>query len=134
MQKIIKAINEYKPTCEQEEVDKKLFLQVAETIPNSLTRESTLVHFTTSAFVINKQKTKLVSAWHNIYKSWAWLGGHNDGDDDFLRVVLKEIQEESGLKNIKPFTDGIFAIESLCVLPHTRKGAFVPAHIHLNAT
>lgn len=47
-------------------------------------------------------------AYHNIYKSWAWTGGHSDGDSDLLNVALKEAKEETGLENLKVLSDGIF--------------------------
>ena len=32
--------------------------------------------------------------YHNIYDSWAWVGGHADGDEDLVHVVKKEIEEQ----------------------------------------
>jgi len=134
MERVIKAIKEFVPSCEQEKVDKKLFLACARKFKNVLTRDNELCHFTSSVFVINESKNKVVSIFHNIYKSWSWLGGHVDGDDDFLRVAKKEVEEESGIKNIKVHCNGIYSLESLPVFAHTRKGIFVPAHVHLNVT
>ena len=56
--------------------------------------------------------------YHKIYNSWAWTGGHNDGDTNFLRVALKEAQEETGLKNINVISDDIFSIDVLTVNGH----------------
>ena len=135
MEKVIKLLENFKPSCEQERIDKDLFLQCARDIPNILTRESLLAHFTSSAFVINDAKTKVVCSHHNIYDSWTWLGGHADGEDDFFGVAKREVGEESGLTRLKTFGGGgVFSIESLPVLSHTRKGKFVPAHTHLNVT
>lgn len=134
MKKVINAIQQYVPGCEQEKADKELFLHVAKNLPDALTRDNNLVHFTTSAFVINPSKTKVVSTYHNIYDSWNWMGGHNDGDDNFLRVAKKEIREESGIKNLVPLTAGIFSIESMPVLGHVRRGKYVTAHVHLNVS
>ena len=134
MQKAIDALNRFEPSCEQEKVDKALFLDIAKNVKNSLTRDSLLGHFTVSAWVMNEAKTKVLCAYHNIYKSWAWLGGHCDGDDDFLRVITKEIEEESGVTNFKLYKDGIFSLESAPVFAHMKKEKFVPAHVHLNVT
>jgi len=131
VQKAIKQIEDFIPSCEQEICDKELFLKAAKTDPKSLTRES-LAHFTASAFVINQARTKVVGAYHNQYKSWGWLGGHADGDEDFLHVARKEVQEESGLENLKLLGDGIFSIESFGVQSHIKRGKFVPAHVHLD--
>ena len=72
--------------------------------------------------------------YHKIYNSWAWTGGHNDGDTNFLRVAIKEAQEETGLKNINVISDDIFSIDVLTVNGHIKKNKFVSAHLHLNIT
>ena len=72
--------------------------------------------------------------YHNIYNSWAWLGGHADGDSNLRNVVLKEIEEESGIKNIKFLTEDIFSMEILTVNGHIKKGKYVSSHLHLNLT
>ena len=41
--------------------------------------------------------------YHNIYNSWAWPGGHADGESDLLGVAMREVMEETGIKNLKPF-------------------------------
>ena len=73
-------------------------------------------------------------AYHNIYDSWAWLGGHADGEEDLLKVALREVREESGVQNSRPVTDGIFSLEVLTVDGHVKKGAYVSSHLHLNVT
>ena len=57
MKKLIKELSKFTPSCESEEITKIMFLDVARTIPNSLTRESLIGHFTVSAWVMNKSKT-----------------------------------------------------------------------------
>ena len=134
MNNAIASISKFIPSCEQEEVDKRLFLKYLTEFPDVLTRDNLLCHFAASAFVINSAHDKVVAAYHNVYKSWGWLGGHADGDDDFARVARKEIEEESGLRNLSPLTDGIFSIDSQSVIPHFKNGKFVPAHVHLTVT
>lgn len=89
---------------------------------------------TASAWVVNKDRSKILLAYHNIYDSWAWLGGHADGEKDLLKVVLKEVAEESGVKNIKPVSEDILSVEILTVDGHEKKGVYVPSHLHLNVT
>lgn len=73
-------------------------------------------------------------AYHRIYHSWSWLGGHCDGEEDCLKVALKEVREESGVQNVRPLSDKIFSLEVLAVESHIRKGEYVPTHLHLNVT
>ena len=32
--------------------------------------------------------------YHNIYNSWAWTGGHADGNENLVEVALKEAEEQ----------------------------------------
>ena len=50
-------------------------------------------------------------AYHNLFKTFAWLGGHADGEKDMLKVAIKEMQEESGIKNYKILSEDIFTLE-----------------------
>ena len=52
---------------------------------------------TASAWVVNKDRTKVLMVYHNIYNSWSWLGGHADGETDLLKVAVREVKEEAGL-------------------------------------
>lgn len=53
-----KEIEEYSPVNEQEEKDKQFMLNAINDFDDVLTRKNEYMHFTSSAFVINKKKTK----------------------------------------------------------------------------
>lgn len=72
--------------------------------------------------------------YHNIYKSWAWTGGHADGEEDLLNVAIRELKEETGVKNVKVINNDIFSLEIICVNGHVKKGKYVSSHVHLNVT
>ena len=99
-----------------------------------LTRKNEIGHFTSSCWIVNKEKTKVLMVYHNIYDSWSWVGGHADGDDDLLYVSLKEASEETGLKNVIPLSKDIFSLEVLGVDGHMKKEGYISTHIHLNIT
>lgn len=122
----------YIPYNEQEENDKRLMLEYIEKFEDVLTRKNELCHFTASNWIVNKERTKVLMIYHNIYKSWAWTGGHADGDNDLMQVALKEAREETGLKNLKVISDGIYSNEILTVNSHIKRGKFVSAHLHLD--
>ena len=127
-------IRVYRPVNEQEERDRELILHCLETERDIFTRENRLAHMTASAWIVNEQQTKVLMAYHNIYHSWSWLGGHADGETDLLKVALKEAQEESGIRHVKPVSDKIYSLEVLTVDGHVKKGAYVSSHLHLNVT
>lgn len=131
---LIGQIENYEPYNEQEKRDKELILQSLYREPDIFTRENTLAHMTASAWVVNKQKDKVLMVYHNIYHSWSWLGGHADGETDLLKVAIREVQEESGVQNVIPLSENIFSLESLTVDGHMKKGKYVSSHLHLNVT
>ena len=134
MSKTITGLKTYIPYNEQEEADKKYFIECEQKLGDILHRTNSLCHLCSSAFIVNAQKTKVLSTYHNIYNSWTWVGGHADGDDDMLYVALKEAKEETSLQNIKVLSTTPIAIDSLPVSSHYKHGKFVPAHTHLNFT
>ena len=93
-----------------------------------------MAHFTASCWIVNPARDKVLLAYHNLYQSWAWLGGHADGDGDLRRVALREAQEESGLTQARILGEGIFSLEILGVDGHVRRGRYVGTHLHLNVT
>ena len=134
MQKLISQLEKYTPFNEQEERDKGIILNLLKTQPDIFERSNLIAHMTASAWVVNKDRSKILLAYHNIYDSWAWLGGHADGEKDLLKVALKEVGEESGVKNIRPVSEDILSVEILTVDGHKKKGIYVPSHLHLNVT
>lgn len=125
-------LEKYVPYNEQEENDKEMMLKYIDTFEDVLTRENRMCHFTASSWIVNKERTKILMIYHKIYDSWAWTGGHCDGDSDMLHVALKEATEETGIENFKVLSDGIYSIEIVSVDGHVKRGKYVPTHLHLN--
>ena len=127
-------IKNYKPVNEQEARDQLQMLRFIKNNSDYLERENQIAHFTTSIWTINKDCTKTLMVYHNIYNSWSWIGGHADGMEDLRAVALRELQEETGVQNAALASEEIFSLESLTVDGHVRKGIYVPSHLHLNVT
>lgn len=128
------SIEKYTPYNEQEDVDRKIMLKYINDFEDVLTRQNEYGHFTSSAFVLNKERTKILMIYHKIYNSWAWTGGHSDGDSNLLYVAIKEATEETGIKNVVPITENIYSLELINVEGHEKRGKYVGSHIHLNVT
>ncbi len=58
---------------------------------------------------------------HNIYKTWAWTGGHADGDPDLIHVAIKEAIEETGVKHFHVVSEEILSLDVLTVDGHIKK-------------
>lgn len=122
-------IENYITYDEQEGKDKEQFLEFMNSFDNVLTRDNLFGHFTASAFVINKERNKMVVVYHNIYDAWIYPGGHADGEEDLLSVAVREVEEETGLK-VNILNNEIYAIQSLPTKGHIKRGAYVSAHTH----
>lgn len=131
---LISQIENYIPFNRQEEQDKKEMLRRLRSGEELHTRENASAHLTASGWVVSPDRKKVLMAYHNLYDSWAWLGGHADGERDLLAVAKREVQEESGLEEVRAVSDEIFSLEILTVDGHEKKGDYVSSHLHLNVT
>lgn len=127
------ALAEYHPWNPQEELDRNELLRRLEQGEKLHTRDNLAAHLTVSGWVVSPDRTQVLLAYHNLYDSWAWLGGHADGEQDLLAVALREVQEESGL-TARPVSRDLFSLEILPVAGHEKHGVYVPSHLHLNVT
>lgn len=127
-------IQNYKPYNEQEQKDQQTMLNYLDTFEDCLTRDNEFGHFTASCWAVNPEKTKVLMIYHNIYQSWAWTGGHADGEDDLLGVAIREVKEETGVQHVKVLEPEIFSLEIVTVDGHVKKGKYVSSHVHLNLT
>ena len=53
-------------------------------------------HFTATGFVVHQDK--LLLHWHQKVKAWLPPGGHIEPNEDPVQAVLREIEEEAGIK------------------------------------
>ena len=131
---LLEQLKAYAPYNEQETNDKEVMIKLLEKESDIFTRENEVAHFTASSWLVNKEHTKVLMIYHNIYHSWSWTGGHADGETDLLAVAMREAMEETGVKTITPVGEDIFSIEILTVDGHIKRGKYVPSHLHLNVT
>lgn len=128
-----KEIELYIPKDAREESEKREILSLAEREGDRLLlRECSYAHMTASSVIVNRNRTKMLMAFHKIYQSWAWTGGHADGDGDFEAVARREAQEETGIQNLKKLGAGAASLEVLPVWAHQKHGQMVASHLHLN--
>lgn len=133
------------PQNPQEKEDLQVMLQACELHPDVLSRSCEDGHFTASAWICDREHKRVLLVYHRIFDSWAWTGGHADGDPDLLRVALREAEEETGLREFRVLNTDVLSggkgdekppisLEILKVKAHRRRGLFVPAHLHYNLT
>lgn len=130
------------PQDSREEHDLQVMLQACEHHPDVLCRSCADGHFTASAWICDQEHKQVLLVYHRIFDSWAWTGGHADGDPDLLHVALREAEEETGLREFHVLNTDVLSsrekapvsLEILKVKAHRRRGLFVPAHLHYNLT
>lgn len=127
-------VNLFHPACEQELHDRRMMLNYIYQYNDILLRTNEVAHFTASAWIVNPSRTRVLMVYHNIYQSWAWTGGHADGDCSLLNVAVREAKEETGLSEVRPLSKDAFSLEILPVSAHFKKGKYVAPHLHLNLT
>lgn len=128
-----KEVELYIPKDAREESEKREILTLMEREGDRLLlRECSYAHMTASSVIVNRNRTKMLMAFHKIYQSWAWTGGHADGDGDFEAVARREAQEETGIQNLKKLGAGTASLEVLPVWAHQKHGQMVASHLHLN--
>ena len=133
-EKLIAQIQNYIPVNEQETIDKQTLLQWLRQGEDISARDNLIGHLTASAWVVTPDRKNVLMAYHRIYDSWAWLGGHADGNWDLFQVAEKEAREESGIHTLRPVSSEPISLEILTVDGHEKRGKYVPCHLHLNLT
>lgn len=134
MEQFAATIHSFIPQCVQEYRDKETVLFYFENFDDLLTRENPLLHFTVSAWTMNPMRDQVLMVYHNIYRAWSWVGGHADGDGDFIRVAKKELVEETGLNAFDLVSPEPLSLEIVGVQGHEKRGEYVSSHLHLNLT
>ena len=131
---LLDALNRFRPCNEQEETDKKQILSLLSSGQDLYTRDNPVAHLTASSWVVSPDRKQVLLVYHNLYRSWSWMGGHADGDRDLCQVALRETREESGLEDLTLVSPEIFSLESLTVDGHEKRGNYISSHLHLNVT
>lgn len=129
------AIALYAPKDAREAAEQRMMLElIAREGEGLLLRNCAYAHMTASAMIVSRDRKKVLMAYHRIYDSWAWTGGHADGDGDFEAVARREAREETGITTLRRLGVGISSLEVLPVWAHVRRGQVVGTHLHLNVS
>lgn len=132
--KSLDDIRRFRPLCEQEAGDQTQMLRFLAENDDAFLRTNLTAHMTASGWVVNPARDRVLLVYHKLYDSWAWTGGHADGETDLLAVALRECREETGVEHVRPVTEEIYSLEILTVDGHEKRGQYVPSHLHMNVT
>jgi len=91
-----------------------------------LLRSSLAGHLTGSAFVVDRDRERLLLIHHKALGRWLQPGGHADGDPDLVAVARREALEETGVGELDLLVPGPWDLD-IHRIPE-RRG--VPEHLH----
>lgn len=79
---------------------------------------STPLHVTGSALVVHPPTKRVLLRWHERYGMWNHVGGHADDDEqDPYVTARREAEEETGLRDLRPFPGPEPAIVLVEIVP-----------------
>src|SRR4051812_42515904 len=96
---LLAALGKYKTVYEEERAFIPRFIELLQNT-DAYQRTHLPGHITGSAWIVNSDSTKVLLVEHAKLHKWLQPGGHADGDENVLRVALKEVDEETGLTNL----------------------------------
>jgi 8-oxo-dGTP pyrophosphatase MutT (NUDIX family) len=124
---LLAALRNYKTVYQEERAFVPRFIELLQH-PDAYQRTHLPGHITGSAWIINNDGTKVLLVKHAALHKWLQPGGHADGDEDVLRVALREANEETGLTNLTQVGAGFFDLD-IHSIP-ARKDLSFPQHDH----
>jgi 8-oxo-dGTP pyrophosphatase MutT (NUDIX family) len=107
---ILRLLENYQPLC-AEQLSVRDRMMAFRDYPNCLARDNFYGHLTASAWVIDPKGENALLTLHRKIGLWLQLGGHSEDTPDLLDVAMREVQEESGLSDLKPVIPGIFDLD-----------------------
>ncbi len=97
---LVNSLHDYQTIFQEEKDFLKRFLALLSDAP-CFERTHLPGHITGSAWIVDSGRTQVLLVHHAKLNKWVQPGGHADGDENILRVALKEAEEETGLKEFK---------------------------------
>jgi 8-oxo-dGTP pyrophosphatase MutT (NUDIX family) len=122
---LLQQLEVYSSTYSEELSFKNQFIQLLQHA-DAFQRTHLPGHITGSAWIVDASKTKALLIHHAKLNRWLQPGGHADGDENVLRVALREAEEETGVKEYKILSEGIFDLD---IHPIPNRKDF-PEHLH----
>lgn len=96
--------------------------------PDAYQRKHLPGHITGSSWIISNDGSKVLLVNHAALHKWLQPGGHADGDENVLRVAIREANEETGLTKLTQVGNSFFDID-IHSIP-ARKDLSFPQHDH----
>jgi len=103
-------INSYHPRNKKEVLCKAEFLRIVDT-GNYLKENNPCCHFVVDAFVINRERSKVLLIDHKLSGLSISPGGHLEKGESLLEGAMRELKEETGLSPVILNKNSIYDIQ-----------------------
>lgn len=124
--KLLALLERYREEYPEETDVVDRFVDFVTAHPDCFERSLKEGHITGSAWVVDRNGTRVLLTHHKRMNKWVQLGGHTDGDPDVRAAALREAKEESGIEGIRPLSGDIFDID----LHRIPASGDEPSHFH----
>ncbi|MEX0289639.1 MAG: NUDIX hydrolase [Puniceicoccaceae bacterium] len=108
---VLSMLSRYKEKYPEEAVTVDRFSNFVSVNEDCFQRTLKEGHVTGSAWVVDRAGKKVLLTHHRKLDRWLQMGGHADGESDVLSVALREVEEESGLREVEPISNEIFDLD-----------------------
>jgi 8-oxo-dGTP pyrophosphatase MutT (NUDIX family) len=115
---------------ESEDKDRSRMLRLLDEEPACFERTCFPGHFTGSALVVSADGSRALLHHHRFLDRWLQFGGHCDGDEDIVRVAVREAQEESGIAGLIVASRNPFDLDIHAIPANPKRNE--PAHEHFD--
>lgn len=119
-------LKEYVPFNEDDKSMQAETIQFVMDHEDCFARTLAIGHVTASGWVVSPDRSQVLLMHHRKLDRWFQPGGHCDGDADTQRVARKEVEEETGVADLKLLSTGIFDVD-IHLIPDNKKES---AHLH----
>jgi 8-oxo-dGTP pyrophosphatase MutT (NUDIX family) len=122
---LVESLYKYSTPFNEEKEFVDRFLDLLKS-PDAYQRTHLPGHITGSAFIVDQNREFTLLTHHAKLNKWLQPGGHADGDENVMRVAMREAEEETGLKYFTISSPNIFDLD-IHLIPGRKD---FPEHYH----
>ncbi len=116
----------YPVTTQRDRINAQRLQQFMDDTVGPFDRTTLEGHVTATAFIVDRQREYALMLHHRKLNMWLPPGGHCDGNADVMETAIREIQEETGIKQVTIIGTDIFDIDIHLIPANSQE----PEHYH----
>lgn len=108
---IVEALHAYREKFVDENDKVARFITYLKNAKTFLGKTNSQGHITSSSWVVNKNKTKVLLTNHKKLDRWLQLGGHTEEGESLYESACREVAEESGIDRFLTVSKAIYDLD-----------------------